>query len=295
MAVNFLRGVQDFVNNGAQQINQVAGRVGNIANTVGGIANTIDAFASNPVGAVGGLLLGGASNFLKNTRLSRAGIPRSANPPVKQWTQGNFNSTGDDWRISLSIPDPFKNSPILKPLMSSGGKFIFPYTPTIVISNSANYNSLDPIHSNYPYFNYQNSRVDSLVITGEFIVETPKEAEHWIASVHYLRSITKMDYGGDGSPPYFARLNGYGDYVFRNVPVIITNFTVEMPQDVDYIRADLSYQKVEGSNGSGINYVPTKSLISVTCQPIYSRRQISQFSLQDFVNGKHISDNSGFI
>ena len=33
----------------------------------------------------------------------------------------------------------------------------------------------------------------------------------------------------------FVKLNGYGDYVFNNVPVVITTFTVDMPSEVDYI------------------------------------------------------------
>ena len=41
-------------------------------------------------------------------------------------------------------------------------------------------------------------------------------------------------------------------------------------------------------------WVPAQSLMAVTLQPIYSRAHVEQFSLQDFVSGKLISDR-GFI
>ena len=83
-----------------------------------------------------------------------------------------------------------------------------------------------PIHSNYPFFAYQNSQVDQFSITGDFTVENALEGQYWIAAVHYLRSVSKMAYGNtpnQGSPPPVVRLNGYGDYVFKNVPVVRIN------------------------------------------------------------------------
>ena len=98
--------------------------------------------------------------------------------------------------------------------------------------------------------------------------------------LHYLRSITKMFYGAGsntGSPPPVVKLNGYGDYVFKDVPVIVTNFTIDMPTDVDYLAVDLDF----GFNGGNtintitsntdrarVAYVPVESQVTVTLQPI---------------------------
>ena len=68
--------------------------------------------------------------------------------------------------------------------------------------------------------------------------------------------------------------------------MIITNFTVNLEPDVDYMKVDV------GPKGS---WVPTSSMISVTCQPIYSRRKVARFSLDDFVNGGTIIDGDGFV
>jgi hypothetical protein len=38
-----------------------------------------------------------------------------------------------------------------------------------------------------------------------------------------------------GNPPIILRLSGYGDYVFKNVPVVVNSFSIELPNNVDYI------------------------------------------------------------
>ena len=156
------------------------------------------------------------------------------------------------------------------------------------MEHTANYNALHPTHSNYPFPAYKNSQVSSLTIIGEFFVENAKEAEYWVAATHYLRSVTKMAYGktsNQGSPPPVVKLNGYGDFVFNNIPVTVTYFTVDLPSDVDYIQCDI------GENGT---WVPVRSAINVQVQPTYSRKSITKFSLDKFVNGGYIG-NKGFI
>ena len=43
-----------------------------------------------------------------------------------------------------------------------------------------------------------------------------------------------------GNPPPIIFLNGYGSYVFKNVPVIVTQFSVQLDNDCDYIGVDTS-------------------------------------------------------
>jgi hypothetical protein len=73
-------------------------------------------------------------------------------------------------------------------------------------------------------------------------VEDSTQGLYWIAAVHYLRSLTKMFAGSDpkaGNPPPIVFLNGYGNYVFKNIPVVITNFTVQLDAGADYIGCDV--------------------------------------------------------
>ena len=60
-------------------------------------------------------------------------------------------------------------------------------------------------------------------LSGDFFIQNGVEANYWVGAMHYLRSCTKMFYGGDaseiGAPPPVVKLNGYGDFVFNDVPL----------------------------------------------------------------------------
>jgi len=243
--------------------------------------------------AVVGTVRETVSDFVEDTGFGKAlraiNLIPGANPSGLSFTDGSWGSSNDnDWRVRLSIPSSFKGSPVLTPLLETNG-LTWPYTPQIMIEHSANYNSITPIHNNYPYYAYQNSQVNSLTVMGDFLIENALEGEYWLAAVHYLRSVTKMAYGNtsnQGSPPPVVRLNGYGDYVFKNVPVVVQQFTVELPSDVDYIQVGAA------ANGA---WVPTKSSISAMLTPIYSRRDVSRFNLDAFVRGDYVFNGKGFI
>lgn len=269
-----------------------------------------------------------AKGAAKAARQALSGIPKNAEPETKTTTAAKVVSKdspqggGRDWRVKLNLPDIY-DSPIFAPLVTSGG-LVFPFTPSIIIQHTANYNALTPAHTNYPFYNYQNSSVDAITIAGEFFVENNDDARYWIAAMHYLRTVTKMFYGSgsgslQGNPPPIVKLDGYGDYVFDRVPVVITNFMIDMPQDVDYIEAYLggrdeglrealssakntiSDPEFEAANikssdtSVASSYVPTQSTITVTVQPVYSRSKVEQFSLSKFVGGGYIKSGDGYI
>jgi hypothetical protein len=262
---------------------------------------------------------------------------------------GGGGNNPNDWRVKLSLPSwvSFKNSPVLKPLKDAGG-FIFPYTPEITIASSAKYTASSPTHSNYPFQIYQNSEPGNIVITGDFNVEDSSQALYWIACVHYLRSATKMFTGSDpkaGNPPPIVKLNGYGAYVFKNVPVVISAMKITLGKECDYISCDvvgsaageiagiadsiggladavggalpglsgitstvssiaggvgqvaslLGSFGLGGSTGGGKAHVPTKSSITVTLTPVYSRASARKFSLDRFVQGGYMNNSVGYV
>ena len=165
-----------------------------------------------------------------------------------------------------------------------------------------------------------------------------------------------------GNPPPVILLNGYGDYVFKNIPVVVKSFSIELPQDVNYIATTVGKTSttsgisgpvsgpqsnwtvgktsavlagVAGAFGSarvaavlggvalasgamsalqnaknsgGIvndpfaggslgraSHVPVKSAITVQLMPIYSRESMRKFNLADFVGGKYVGNNVGYI
>jgi hypothetical protein len=197
------------------------------------------------------------------------------------------NATESDWRVSLEVPSVIAGGPILEPLSNTGNRLIFPFTPTILFQHTANYSTITPTHTNYPYYAYQNSQVNEITITGSFVNENDEDAKYFIASLHFLRTMTKMFYGegeSAGNPPLLSILRGYGLHVLNDIPVVITNFTLDMPQEVDYIKCEVAGET---------NYVPTDCTITVSCAPNYSRRAISRFNLKEFAEGKFV--RQGFI
>jgi len=211
-------------------------------------------------------------------RLTGAGISTDSRI-VRAKAKWSGRSDKTDWRVRLQVPEgpltqffDFNNNPLLQPLAESQGIF-WPLTPTMQIAHQASYNAMDQVHSNYPHQAYQNSQIDSLNIIGEFPVQNQDDARHWVATVNFLRTATKMFFGSEGgidglkgNPPPILHLYGYGDHMFNKVPVVINSFNIELRQGIDYIstkqgsKGDLMKQNYiaeqQGYVDSGLNYDP---------------------------------------
>ena len=153
-----------------------------------------------------------------------------------------------DWRVRLSLAPGatylYKDKAaagILAPLAATDG-VIFPYTPAISVQYAASYDPTELTHSNYKFFTYRGSAVDSVTITCDFTAQDTFEANYLLAVIHFFRSVTKMFYGQDqnpkiGTPPPLCYLSGLGAFQFDAHPLAITSFNYTLPTDVDYIRA----------------------------------------------------------
>lgn len=301
---NISQGVQNFrgtINSRAQEVGASIARdgIGNFAEASGtpfdGLDDDFNA-ALQPfddgLAAFDSQLAGIFGNFDRLQGLTNQGIgpgaeatrPQSA---IAEVVEGGTDSESNDWRVNLSVPTEIRSDPILS--VFKGNRLVFPFNPTILFGASANYSQIHPTHSNYVYNAYENSQTDQITINAEFFNETEADCRYWIAVIHYLRTMTKMFYGEgslSGNPPLLCRLNGYGSHVLNNIPVVISNFTTDMPNDIDYLGVDI--------NGE-INYVPTQSLVTVTVLPQYSRRNVSEFNLIDFAKGGFIGEPQGFV
>ena len=153
----------------------------------------------------------------------------------------------------------------------------------------------------------------------QFTAQDTVEANYLLAVIHFFRSATKMFYGQDsqrGSPPPLVFLSGLGDFQFNEHPCVISQFNYQLPNDVDYIRAQNALDNgtnflanrvrtsIPGNPLSfGINrllnnaltqgaldirptqdnlplgtptYVPTKMEMSISLLPMQSRQQVSK-------------------
>jgi len=259
-------------------------------------------------GQIGKIVKSVGTNIFNRTlsRLTGAGLTTDSRivQSKAKWS-GRYSST--DWRVRLQVPGgpltqffDFANNPIMQPLVQSQGMF-WPLTPTIQIAHQASYNAMDQVHSNFPHQAYQNSQIDSINIIGEFPVQNSEDAKHWVATVNFLRTATKMFFGSEtglnglkGNPPPILHLYGYGDHMFNRVPVVVNSFNVELRQGIDYISTNQgdTNSATPGNvtqlvqTGESQTWAPTLSNISVLITPIYSRDSVKKFSMKKFVNGE---------
>ena len=234
-------------------------------------------------------------------RLFSSGIRRDSRI-VNARAKWSGRDSKKDWRVKLKVPTGspleaffFENNQLLQPLREEMGIF-WPLTPSIVIQYSANYNAMEQTHSNYPHYQYGNSQVDQMNIFGEFPVQNQDDAKHWVATVNFLRTASKMffgeeeGYGLKGNPPPIFHLYGYGDHMFNKVPVIINTLNVEQRAGIDYISTQQSDVYRSDSNidyqQQDSTWAPTLSTISVLVSPIYSRDSVKNFSMSKFVRGE---------
>lgn len=269
------------------KIGSVAGAISNVTADVAASINKIGA------GSLAGGLLGAATSISKaagqlNNLLS---LKRAANLPSNAEL---FASRGavvkmtpvpsNDWRVRLNCNWDLFNSPMFNSTLKPTGGMVWPYLPNITVSTKANYTTIDPVHNNFPFQAYKNSQVDDITITGEFSCETEIDAYYWVASTTFLRTVTKMFFGSSanaGNPPAVCQLNGYGSSVFNTVPVVVKSFSVDLKDDVQYIKCQIGALTTP-------TWVPMLSTITVVVTPIYNRSKLRQFSLQDFAAGKTV-------
>jgi hypothetical protein len=162
--------------------------------------------------------------------------------PQQDLTQHRNISEGD-WRFRMRL-SPFADylykgpkPGILTPLIPTDG-VIFPYTPRITMSQEAHYESYNPTHSNFRGHWYKGSQQSNIIISADFTAQDTAEANYLLAVLHFFRSASKMFYGQDqrrGTPPPILYMTGLGEYQFDEHPAVISMFTYDLPNDVDYI------------------------------------------------------------
>lgn len=210
-----------------------------------------------------------------------------------------------DWRVRISLPPgskfAFRNNEkgknwndFMYPLSDKGGGpdgVVFPQTPNITVTHNARYQEQALTHSNYKSYFYEGSDVAAIQISGVFTCQNPAEAQYVMACVQFLRACTKMYFGKGmtggsapaGTPPTLVRLSGYGDFYLPDITCVVTSVAHTMPEDVDYIKFITGF-------GENYGWMPTMSTLTVTLQPVVSRkRQAEEMSLDKFVNAEYIA------
>jgi len=213
-------------------------------------------------GALSGLAAAGASAARAVVGAAQA----NDQPTNNALTQQVVNT---DWRVTLRLAPgatylyKAADAGLLQPLKVTNG-VVFPYTPTIGTAYKANYDTYDLTHSNYRGYFYKNSYTDAVSLKATFTAQSTSDAAYVLAVIHFFRSVTKMFYGQDaqrGSPPPLVFLSGLGDYQFNNHPCVVTSFSYNLPDGVDYISSG-------SPNNLGLNLQPLQNLYSTTLNAV---------------------------
>jgi hypothetical protein len=250
------------------------------------------------------------------------GVPPGAEPPEDQPVSEinimsmdrNFDPRDPDLRVKIRVPADY-----LTPLTRGSGRrelvehsgIIFPYTPQIDFEYKADYTQQTPTHSNYALAFYKNSSVSDISIQGKFTVENDTDAMIYLSTIHLLKSLTKMRFGGivvpgagggrgavshidadSGAPPPVCRLDAYGDFMFKNVPVVITSFKNTLPDNVDFYTLDKS--NTADANQFGKASVPVLSTIAIVCKPMYSRAEMQGMSVTRYLKN-NLTKQAGYL
>lgn len=191
-------------------------------------------------------------------------------------------ANSSDQRVKLS-PKPSQRekifSGVLEPLKETGG-LVFPYTPTITLQASTNYNTLETTHANQNWHIYQNTPSIDVTIQGMFTAQNETEAKYLLACIHFLRVLTKMHFGSSdsnkGLPPPQVLLDGYGTHMFNGLSVIVKNYNVQLPDNVDYVQV---------TSGGGVSKVPAVTTLDVLVTIQQTPKKSKEFNWDSFADG----------
>ena len=197
------------------------GFVGSLVNNaVGSVANSL--FPTSGFGGFGGTL---------NSNLGQSIKPDVTHRQVKL----RVKSAAAAKRI---LGDP---KGLMGPIYETAG-MIFPYTPAITYNQTADYQAIQTTHANQDFHVFARRPATELTVDGAFTVQNQTEGVYAMACIHFLRSVTMMNFGqtdpNAGTPPPVLIFDAYGPFVFFNLPVIVKSFNVTFPEDVDYVQVN---------------------------------------------------------
>jgi hypothetical protein len=163
---------------------------------------------------------------------------------------------------------------------------LFPYTPAISVSQAVNWDPIALIQNNYDVNAYQRTPSVNISVTGTFTTQTQREGEYLMAVLHFLRTVTKSYFGEidreagkAGTPPPVLYFDGYGDFMFRYIPVVVKSYSYAFDESVDS-------NVFTAKNGMRAK-LPAKMTITMELgMQMNMNRQRKEFSLDKFRTGE---------
>ena len=176
---------------------------------------------------------------------------------------------------------------LMQPLKDTG--LIFPYQPTITYSQDVSYTSMEIVHANQDFYSYSKTPALKLTVEGDFTVQNQTEGLYSLACIHFLRTVSKMDFGSGpnpGQPPPVLLFDAYGQWMFNALPVIVTQFSVTLPKDVDYVGIS--------ANSSTINTQPPATIVQSSLFGTINNSQLNGYNPSVAGNNSTSASSQGY-
>lgn len=196
---------------------------------------------------------------------------------------------------------------IMSPLLQTKG-MVFPYQPLITYQQDVVYDTMQLVHTNQDIYSYTRTPALKLTVDGDFTVQNQREGLYALACIHFLRTVTKMWFGGSsaesienqGTPPPVLLFDAYGQYMFNSLPVVITQFSVSLPNDVDYVPVlyqtssaverktvqSINSSSLSQGNKDGYAWLPAAFKIGVQITVQNTPQRLRQFDMTEFRSGR---------
>lgn len=226
---------------------------------------------------------------LQNTNISQAltqaPVINGTTAAAPTTPSGSLAAGATDDRVRIGHLDGYnpqggKYPGIQKPLEQTKG-LMFPYTPTIQISQDVDYGVMQMVHSNTDYHYFNRSPNATVSISGKFSVQNQYEGQYAIGCIQFLRTVSKMNFGQKdsfaGLPPPILALSGHGTYMFNKVRVFVKTHSYSYDEGMDIVNV-----KTESGN---VRLPAMFTLqVSLTTQPTPNMMR-TQFSLDEYRSG----------
>lgn len=185
---------------------------------------------------------------------------------------------------------------LMRPIQESGG-LVWQYTPSLFLNGGAVYDQQEAQGSNYSINTYVQSKMPIIPLTADFTANTDYEARYMLGLITFIKVATKSYYGDAavadgkyGTPPPVLIFEYLGEHGFNKVPVVISNYSIQYPDDVDYVPVRTNI----ADGDKNITYVPTRSTVTIDLLPTYTPHKLrKRFDLDDISSGRNYKD--GFI
>jgi len=155
----------------------------------------------------------------------------------------------------------------------------FPFTPTISIIQSANYQDYQITHANFQQRAFDSHANMELNMTAPMIVRSIEEANYVYNAALYIRSVMKMTWLQDddpGMPPPILRYYAHG--IYENVPCIIRDFTWNLDSDIDYL-------EIPSGKNKGMR-IPVHNMFVLSLSTTYAPKNVREnFSVKKYLTG----------